>query len=81
MTGSTGCWAGRKTTSIRGRAPRLGTRWELYDLASDRTETHDLMAQRPDFVRQMYAVWQAWWRDRTGRAYTGNEPRKSENEE
>ena len=49
---------------------RLGAQWELYDLASDRTERHDLAAQRPDFVGQMDAQWRAWWRDCTGSEYT-----------
>jgi arylsulfatase len=32
--------------------------WELYDLATDRTETRDLARQRPDKVREMSARWQ-----------------------
>jgi arylsulfatase A-like enzyme len=35
-------------------------RWELYDLAADRTETNDLAGQQPDRVRQMSEKWQAW---------------------
>jgi arylsulfatase len=34
--------------------------WELYDLAADRTELHDLAAQQPERVKQLAAAWQAW---------------------
>jgi arylsulfatase len=34
--------------------------WELYDLAADRTELHDLTAQEPGRVKQLAASWQAW---------------------
>jgi arylsulfatase len=33
--------------------------WELFDLATDRTETRDLSAQQPDRVREMAARWQS----------------------
>ncbi len=35
-------------------------RWELYDLATDRTETTDLAAQHPDIVRRLTAAWRTW---------------------
>jgi len=49
--------------------------WELYDMETDRGETHDLSAQHPDIVKKMAAQWQQWaathrvlplggWRDR-----------------
>ena len=31
--------------------------WELYDLRSDRSETRDLAAERPDEVRRLAAIW------------------------
>jgi arylsulfatase len=34
--------------------------WELYDLATDRTETNNLAAQRPEQVKELAARWQAW---------------------
>jgi arylsulfatase len=34
--------------------------WELYDLAADRTEMHDLAAQHPDRVREMSDLYAAW---------------------
>jgi arylsulfatase A-like enzyme len=37
-----------------------GGAWELYDLAADRTETHNLAARRPREVREMAARWQQW---------------------
>lgn len=37
-----------------------GEPWELYDLASDRTELNDLSKQQPDRVAKFAADWQAW---------------------
>ncbi len=34
--------------------------WELYNLATDRTEQYDVAAQHPDLVREMAAAWQQW---------------------
>ena len=31
--------------------------WELYDLAADRAETHDLAARKPQMVRELADVW------------------------
>ncbi len=36
--------------------------WELYDLETDRTESHDLAAQKPDLARDLAARWEAWAR-------------------
>lgn len=41
------------------RAGRDGA-WELYDLAADRTEQHDLTAERPADVAALAARWRAW---------------------
>jgi arylsulfatase len=32
--------------------------WELYDLAGDRTETHDLAGEQPERVREFVGRWQ-----------------------
>ncbi|WP_435020153.1 arylsulfatase [Tundrisphaera sp. TA3] len=34
------------------------TRWELYDLATDRAELHDLAAQKPEKVKELAAIWE-----------------------
>ena len=34
--------------------------WELYDLAKDRTELHDLAAAQPDKTKELAAFWEAW---------------------
>lgn len=34
--------------------------WELYDLASDRSELKDLSGQYPDIVSMMSACWEEW---------------------
>jgi len=34
--------------------------WELYDLAADRTEQHDLAAERPELAADLAARWQVW---------------------
>ncbi|MFC0606184.1 arylsulfatase [Rufibacter quisquiliarum] len=36
------------------------TTWELYDLAKDRTERHNLAAQHPDIVQKLNDQWYAW---------------------
>lgn len=35
-------------------------RWELYDLAKDRTELNDLAAAHPETVKELAAKWEAW---------------------
>jgi arylsulfatase len=37
-----------------------GGPWELYNLAADRTELHDLAAAKPQLVRELAAKWDAW---------------------
>lgn len=39
--------------------------WELYNMAADRSETHDLARQHPDRVKTLADQWQAW-ADRVG---------------
>lgn len=34
--------------------------WELYDLAADRTEQHDLAATQPERVQRLAAKWDDW---------------------
>lgn len=34
--------------------------WELYDIAHDRSEMHNLAEVEPERVREMGALWQAW---------------------
>jgi len=34
--------------------------WELYDIASDRTEMNDLAKKQPQRVQEMAAQWDAW---------------------
>ena len=42
------------------RAKGGAGKWELYDVEKDRTELHDLAAQRPDLVKDLSAQWDAW---------------------
>lgn len=35
-------------------------RWELYNVAADRTELHDLAAERPEELKSLIAQWDAW---------------------
>jgi arylsulfatase A-like enzyme len=37
--------------------------WELYDLASDRSEANDLAASRPAEVARLDAGFQSWFAD------------------
>jgi arylsulfatase len=41
---------------------RAGGPWELYQLADDATETHDLAGSHPDRVAELSQFWQAWAR-------------------
>jgi arylsulfatase A-like enzyme len=34
--------------------------WELYDMAADRTEMHDLAGQQPERLAAMVRQWEAW---------------------
>ena len=45
---------GWKLVAVEGRA------WELYDMARDPVEMHDLAAAQPERVARMAAVWEAW---------------------
>jgi hypothetical protein len=38
-------------------ASGANTPWELYDLAKDRAEAHDLAAQHPEKVTELAAIW------------------------
>ena len=38
-----------------------GQPWQLYDLKNDRTETHDLAAERPDKLKEMLALQAAFY--------------------
>jgi arylsulfatase A-like enzyme len=60
---------------------RMGATWELYDLAADRNEMHDLAAKRPELVKQMNAAWLAWWKESTGSEWTGKSTKERELEE
>jgi arylsulfatase len=56
---------------------RLGGKgdWELYDMKSDRTESHDLATDQPDKVGELSTLWDAW-ADRVGAVKDGL-PKKS----
>jgi arylsulfatase len=34
--------------------------WELYNLATDRTEQHNLAPQHPELLVEMAQAWQQW---------------------
>jgi arylsulfatase A-like enzyme len=36
--------------------------WELYYLASDRSELLNLATEQPDVVSQMHSIWHKWAR-------------------
>ncbi|MDF1754549.1 MAG: sulfatase-like hydrolase/transferase [Verrucomicrobiales bacterium] len=41
------------------------SKWELYDMVTDRTETNNLAATHPDKVKELAEKWQVW-ADRSG---------------
>jgi arylsulfatase A-like enzyme len=49
--------------------------WQLYDVAKDRTELHDLATQQPARVAAMRSAYEAW-AQATDRAMPGQEKRK-----
>ncbi len=62
------CWALFGNRAIRQGDWKLvwgasDQRWELYDLAADRTETNDLAAEHPERVEAMAAEWERWARE------------------
>jgi arylsulfatase A-like enzyme len=40
-----------------------GGAWELYDLATDRSETKDLAAAKPEKVKELADLWEKQWAD------------------
>lgn len=57
-------WEHIGNAAMRGGRWKLvcedGKDWELYDIAADRCERHDLAADHPDRVTEMAARWQTW---------------------
>jgi arylsulfatase A-like enzyme len=45
-------------------------KWELYNLASDRSETNDLSSAQPERVEQLSTQWEQWWLEAKGTPYT-----------
>ncbi len=43
---------------LEARRRRSDAEWELYDLAHDRTETHNLASAQPEKVRALERLWQ-----------------------
>ncbi len=43
-----------------GKRLPTSPKWELYNLATDRSEQHDLAAERPELVKELSAEWDAW---------------------
>jgi arylsulfatase A-like enzyme len=50
-------WGDWKLVSTRGRP------WELYDIARDRSEQHDLSEEHPDVVEELRQRYRAWAAD------------------
>ncbi|MDA7916385.1 sulfatase-like hydrolase/transferase [Verrucomicrobia bacterium] len=48
---------GRKVSPAGGVVP---AKWELYNIAKDRTETSDLAPTEPERVKKMASQWNAW---------------------
>lgn len=61
-------WNAPKNQAMRSGQYKLvnaapGKPWELYDLATDATETRNLAKRHPDTVLDLAARWNAWARD------------------
>lgn len=48
-----------------------GGPWELFDLTTDRQETHDLASGRPERVRSLAATWEEWARRVAAKPFIG----------
>ena len=48
---------GRGVSATNGVVP---SRWELYDIEKDRTETNNLAATHPDKTKEMAGQWDVW---------------------
>jgi len=53
-----------------------GRPWQLFNLAKDRTELHDLSATEPERFKRMTALWDKWWAGKNPGLFkpTGPEP-------
>lgn len=58
------CWEHEGNRAVRmGKwklVSRRPLRWELYDMAADRTEMNNLAAEKPDLVKKMSAMYDDW---------------------
>ena len=45
--------------SSSGRGPKPG-KWQLYDMAADRTELDNLAEKMPEKVAELSKAWNAW---------------------
>lgn len=50
---------------------RNSATWELYNMATDRSETHNVATANPEVVKKLDSEWLAWWLSCTGSAWTG----------
>ncbi len=58
------CWEHEGSRAVRKENWKLvgprNAEWELYDLATDRTETQNVAAQHQEVVEQLAAAYEAW---------------------
>ncbi|MDP7016546.1 MAG: arylsulfatase [Pirellulaceae bacterium] len=59
------CWALYGNRAVRSGDWKLvwgvtAARWELYNMANDRTETKDLAREHPELVKQLRNKWMKW---------------------
>ncbi len=61
------CWEHHGNRAIRKGDWKLsavhGKEWELYDLASDRTETRNVASQHPRIVAELSSIYRDWAKD------------------
>ena len=67
---------GSAITDGQWKLVRNSEKWELYDMANDRSETQDLADKYPEIVKKMDAKWLTWWKDSTGSDWTGKVSKK-----
>lgn len=54
-------WAeGSAVQTDKWKLVRWGEEWELYDMQNDRTETTNLIEEKPELAGQLKSTWQDW---------------------
>ena len=68
---------GKRVAGIQGLEE---SKWELYNLAEDRTELNNLASQMPEKVKQMSAQWMKWAKEKNVYPKPGGKAKAAQND-